>query len=119
MMAAQTLPDWSWPAFGVDTRTQADFVQWFGLSTSQAKILEALYLANGQWLSHKRLAVLARLTGGNAAKWNLHHIRNALDAGGIEGRNEMIEGKTQYGNRLTPKGLAECAQALQRMKEAK
>lgn len=118
-MAVQTLSDWSWPAFGVDTRTQADFVQWFGLSTAQAKILEALYLANGQWLSHKRLADMARLDAPSAAKWNLHHIRNALNKDGIEGRNEMIEGKTQYGNRLTPKGLAECKQALQLMKEAK
>ncbi len=116
---ASTFPDWSWPAFGVDTRTQADFVQWFGLSTSQAKILEALYLANGQWLPHKRLAVLANCGNGGAVKAHLHNIRDALDRDGIEERNDLIEGKSQHGNRLTAKGLAECAQALQRMKEAK
>lgn len=117
-------PDWPWSALGVDTRTQADFVQWFGLNPTQARILEGLYLAAAnanpeqRWLCHKRLADFSR-GGTTSIKVRLVAIRDALDPGGIEDRQAMIEGKPQYGCRLTERGRDECAQALQRMKEAK
>jgi len=106
---------WPWRSLGVDTRMQADFVEWFGLSSTEARILEALYLAKG-WLTHKQLALISRPGGGSvgAVKNHIANIREALDRGGIE-QMSGLEGTRWYGNRLTERGLTECDAALNSM----
>jgi hypothetical protein len=78
--------------------------EWFGVKPAAGRVAAALYEANGQFLTKAQLIEASRQTGTGVAI-SLKLLRQDMDAGAIE----FITGS---GYRMSPAGLADCANAL-------
>lgn len=79
------------------------FAQWFGLSGGRARVLAALWAAQGRIVPAAAFELDRR-----SVYVYVCDLRTALDPGGIHTRSKS-------GYALTPSGLIECRTALQTM----
>ncbi|MDB5448078.1 MAG: hypothetical protein JWQ97_3395 [Phenylobacterium sp.] len=81
------------------------FREWFAVTPSASRILDALYEASGRVVAHQVLRAVSQQTR-NGVELSIKFLRAAMDPGAIA--NEMGEGY-----RLTLAGLKDCDRALE------
>lgn len=85
----------------------ASFRQWFGVTPSEARVLLALYQAQGRILSGYNLSLLAGVTEYSVPT-HVHRLRTAM-------RPEALDQERGQGYRLSQIGQGECRTAIAQM----